>query len=250
MNIMATATTLPLTAACGEPIGLFHSSSEDIPPAAESVPAAKNLVLPVRAGCLGPSCESLNREARQPHPCPSSLEGDALHDGHRDSFRRPGCAGAVPSWHRRGHRRNSGHGKRCSFRSLDDTGRRRHGVGRTQLHNRRPRHHWGGRCQGFWETSPWTKTTVSEPDTVWFRDMPDASTVVVGFPRRTVFQKGRRVLADSELDDDPFCDHPTLPRGDPILSRCGPLTEVNRSCVAAYLCAVFARGIGQCVLYR
>jgi hypothetical protein len=212
MNIMATATTLPLTAACGEPIGLFHSSSEDIPPAAESVPAAKNLVLPVRAGCLGPSCESLNREARQPHPCPSSLEGDALHDGHRDSFRRPGCAGAVPSWHRRGHRRNSGHGKRCSFRSLDDTGRRRHGVGRTQLHNRRPRHHWGGRCQGFWETSPWTKTTVSEPDTVWFRDMPDASTVVVGFPRRTVFQKGRRVLADSELDDDPFCDQSRLCR--------------------------------------
>jgi hypothetical protein len=37
-----------------------------------------------------------------------------------------------------------------------------------------------------------------------FRDMPDASPVVVGFPRRTVFQNGRRVLADSELDDDPF----------------------------------------------
>jgi len=203
MNIMATTTTLPLTAACGEPIGLFHSSGEDIPPAAENDPAAKNLVLPGRAGCLGPSCESLNREARQPHPCPSSLEGDALHDGHRDSFRRPGCAGAVPSWHRRGHRRNSGHGKRCSFRSRDDTGRRRHGVGRTQLHNRRPRHHWG-RCQGFWEASPWTKTTVSEPGTVGFRDMPDASPVVVGFPRRTVFQNGRRVLADSELDDDPF----------------------------------------------
>jgi hypothetical protein len=31
----------------------------------------------------------------------------------------------------------------------------------------------------------------------------DASTVVVGVPRRIVFQNGRRVLADSELDDDP-----------------------------------------------
>ena len=201
MNIMATTTTLPLTAACVEPIGLFHSSGEEIPPAAESDPAAKNFVLPERARCLGPSCESLNMEARQPHPCPSSLEGDALYDGHRDSFRRPGCAGAVHSRHRRVHRRNSDHGRRCSFRSRDDTGRRRQGVGRTPLHNRRPRHHWG-RCQGFWETSLWTKTTVSEPGAMGLRDMPDASTVVVGFPRRTVFQNGRRVLADSELDDD------------------------------------------------
>ena len=62
MNIMATTTTLPLTAACGEPIGLFHSSGEDIPPAAESDPAAKNLVLPGRARCLGPSCEPLNMD--------------------------------------------------------------------------------------------------------------------------------------------------------------------------------------------
>lgn len=172
MNIMATTTTLPLTAAYVEPIGLFHSSGEEIPPAAESDPAAKNFMLPERARCLGPSCGSF-MEARQPHPCRSSLEGDASYDGHRDSFRRPGCAGAVHSWHRRGHRRN----------------------------NRRPRHHWG-RCQGFWETSPWTKTTVSEPGAVGLRDMPDASNVVVGFPRRTVFQNGRRVLADSELDDD------------------------------------------------
>ena len=193
MNIIATTTTVPPTAASGE----------DIPPDAGR-DLAKNLVSPGRARCLPPSSESSKMEARQPHPCPSSLEGDALYDGHRDSFRRPGCAGAVHSWHRRGHRRNSDHGRRCSFRSRDDTGRRRQGVGRTPLHNRRPRHHWG-RCQGFWETSPWTKTTVSEPGTVGFRDMPDASTVV-GFPRRIVFQNGRRVLADSELDDDSSAD--------------------------------------------
>jgi len=204
MNIMATTTTLPLTAACDEPIGLFHSSGEDIPPAAESDPAAKNLVLPGRARCLGPSCESLNMEARQLHPCPSSLEGDALYERHRDSFRRPGCAGAVHSWHRPGHRRNSDHGRRCSFRSRDDTGRRRQRVGRTPLYNRRPRHHWK-RCQGFWETAPWTRTTVSEPSTAGLRDMPDGPTVV-GVPRRIVFQNGRQVLADSELDDDPFSD--------------------------------------------
>jgi hypothetical protein len=42
--------------------------------------------------------------------------------------------------------------------------------------------------------------------------MPDASTVVVGFPRRTVFQNGRRVLADSELDDDLFPDQSRLCR--------------------------------------
>jgi hypothetical protein len=164
-----------------------------------------------RARCLGPFSESLNMEARQAHLCPSSLEGVALYDGHRDSFRRLGCAGAVHSWHRRGHRRNSDHGRRCRFRSRDDTGRRRQGVGRTPLHNRRPRHDWG-RCQGFWETSPWTRTTVSQPGTVGFRDMPDAPTVVVGVPRRTVFQNGRRVLADSELDDDPFSDQCRLCR--------------------------------------
>jgi hypothetical protein len=40
---------------------------------------------------------------------------------------------------------------------------------------------------------------------VGFRDVLGASTVV-GFPRRIVFQKGRRVLADSELDDDSSAD--------------------------------------------
>ena len=71
MNVMATTTTLPHAGACGEPIGLFHSSSEDISPAAGRDPAAKNLVLPGRARCLGPSGESLNMEAPQPYPCSS-----------------------------------------------------------------------------------------------------------------------------------------------------------------------------------
>ncbi len=184
MNIMATATTPPLTAASGE----------DISPDAER-DLAKNLVSHGRGRCLGSS----------------SLEGDALYDGHRDSLRHPGCTGSIHSLHVRGYRRNSDRRRRCSFRSRDDTGRRRQGVGRTPLHNRRLRHHWG-RCQEFWEPSPWTKTTVSEPGTVGFRDMPDASVLVVGFPRRTVFQNGRRILADSELDDDPFSDQSRLCR--------------------------------------
>ena len=189
MNTMATTAALPHTAACGEPIGLFHSIGEDISPPAERHPAAKNLVLPGPARCLGPSNESLNMEARQPNPYPSSFEGGVLYDAHRDSFRRPGCAAGVHSWHRRRH---------CSFRSRDDPGRRRQGAGRTPPRNRRPHHHWG-KC---WETSPWARNTVSEPGTAGLRDVPDASTVV-GVPRSTVFQNGRCVLADSELDDDP-----------------------------------------------
>jgi hypothetical protein len=47
MNFMATTTNLPHTTACGEPIGLFHSSGEVIPPAAERDPA-KDLALPGR----------------------------------------------------------------------------------------------------------------------------------------------------------------------------------------------------------
>lgn len=170
MNIMATTTTLPLTAACGE----------DISSAAESDPAAKNLVLPERARCLGPSSESLNMEARQAHPCQFSLERGALYHGRGDSFRRPVT---LHSSHVRGHPRNSDRKRRYSSRP-------------------RPSHHWG-RCQGLWGTSPCARTTVSQPSTTEFRDMPDASTVV-GIPRRSVFQIGRRVLADSELDDDSF----------------------------------------------
>ena len=200
MNTMATTATLPHTAACGEPIGLFHSISEDISPPAERHPAAKNLLLHGPERCLGPSSESLDMEARQPHPYPSFFEGGVPHDAHRDSFRRPGCAAAVHSWHRR--RRNNG--RRCSFRSRYDTGGRRQGAGHTLPRNRRPHHHWG-RCQEGWETSPWSRTTVSEPDTVRLRYVPEASTVV-GVPRRPVFQNGRRVLADSELDDDPSSD--------------------------------------------
>jgi hypothetical protein len=181
MNIMATTTTLPLTAARGEPIGLFHSSGEDVPSAAESDPAAKNPVSLGRARCLGPSCESLNMEARQAHPCRSSLERGALYHGRRDSFRR---SVALHSSHVRGHRRNSDRERPSSSRS------------------RRPRHHWE-RCQGLWGTWRCARTTVSQPGTAG-RDMPHASTVVVGIPRRSVFQIGRRVLADSELDDDSF----------------------------------------------
>jgi hypothetical protein len=135
-----------------------------------------------RVRCLGPFSESLNMEARQAHPCRSSLERGALYHGRRDSFRR---SVALHSSHVPGHRRNSDRERRYSSRS------------------RRPRHHWG-RCQGLWGTSPCARTTVSQPGTAGFRDMPDASTVVVGIPRRSVFQIGRRVLADSELDDDSF----------------------------------------------
>ena len=95
MNIMTTATTLPF--------GPFYSSGQDISLAAERVQAAKNLVLPWRARCLGSFRESLNLEARLAHSCPSPLEGGALYHGRRDSFRHPGCAAAVRSWHRRGH---------------------------------------------------------------------------------------------------------------------------------------------------
>ena len=135
-----------------------------------------------RVRCLGPFSESLNMEARQAHPCPSSLERGALYHGRRDSLRRPV---ALHSSHVRGHRRNGDRERRSSSRS------------------RRLRHHWG-RCQGLWGTWPCARTTVSQPGTAGFRDMPDASTVVVGIPRCSVFQIGRRVLADSELDDDSF----------------------------------------------
>ena len=135
-----------------------------------------------RVRCLGPFSESLNMEARQAHPCRSSLERGALYHGRRDSLRRPV---ALHSSHVRGHRRNSDRESRSSSRS------------------RRPRHHWG-RCQGLWGTSPCARTTLSQPGTAGFRDMPDASTVVVGSPLCSVFQIGRRVLADSELDDDSF----------------------------------------------
>jgi hypothetical protein len=197
---MTTTTTLPHTGACGEPIGVCHSNGEDISPAAERDPAVKNLVLPRRARCLSPSGESWNMNARQPHLCMSSLER-GVHDGHRDSFRRPACAGAVHSCHRRRHSGNSNRGRRCSCRSQDHTGCRL-GAGRTPPHNPRTRDDWE-RCQGFWKTSAWARTTVSKPSTVGLGGMHDASTVVVGVPRRIVFQNGRRVLADSELDDDP-----------------------------------------------
>jgi hypothetical protein len=159
MNMMTTTTTLPHTGACSEQIGVCDSNGEDISPAAERDPAAKNLALPRRARCLGPSGESSNMDAR--------------HDGHRDSFRRPCCAGAVHSCHRRHHSGNSNRGRRCSCRSQDHTRRRRPEVGPTPPTGPRP------------------------------RGVHDASTVVVGVPRSIVFQNGRRVLADSELDDDP-----------------------------------------------
>ena len=196
MNIMATSTTP------GEPIGLFHSSTQDISPAAERDPAAKNLGLPGRGRCLEPSTRSLNMEAPQAHPRKSSLEGGAAYDGHRDLFPRPSCAPGVHTWQGRRECGNSGHGRRCSLRSRDDSGGRRQRAGRAR---NRPRHQWES-CQGCWETSPRTRTTVSEPGTVGLRDKPDPS-FVVGVPRRTVLQNGRRVFADSELDDDPFSDN-------------------------------------------
>jgi hypothetical protein len=39
---------------------------------------------------------------------------------------------------------------------------------------------------------------------VGLQDVPDVSTVVVGVPRRIVFQNGRRVSADAELDEEPI----------------------------------------------
>jgi hypothetical protein len=197
MNIVTTNTALLQTGACGEPIGVSHSNGEDTSLAAEHDPAAKNLALPRRARCLGRSGESLNMDARQPHLCMSSLER-GVHSGNRDSFRRPGCAGAVHSCHKRHHSGNTNRARRCSFRSQDHTGRRRPGVGHTPPHNPRKRQHWE-RCQGFWKTS---RTIVSKPGTVGLRGVHDASTVV-GVVRRIVFQNSRRVLADSELDDDP-----------------------------------------------
>jgi hypothetical protein len=205
MKIIATTTNLPYTAACGELIGLLRSSGEDISPAAERDPAAKNLGLPGLARCLGPSGEPLNMEARRPRPSPSSTEGGALYDEHRDSLRRPSCATAVRRWHRNRRRGNSDRGRRCSSRPRDNTGRHRQGVGRTPTHDRRSRHR-SGRYQGVWETSIWARSTVSEPGMVELRDASDASRVVVGVPRRIVFHNGRRVLADAELDDDPSSD--------------------------------------------
>jgi hypothetical protein len=202
MNIMTTNTTLPHTGARGEPNGVSHSNGDDISPAAEHDPAAKNLVLPRRARCLGQSGESLNVDARQLHLCMPSLER-GVHDGNRDSFRRQGCAGAHHSCHMRRHSGNSNRARRCSIRSQDHTVHFRPRVGDPPPHNRRPRHDWK-RCQGYWKTSAWAKTTVSKPGTVGLRGVHDASTVIVSVPRRIVFQNGRRVLADSELDDDPW----------------------------------------------
>jgi len=203
MNIMATTTTLPHTGACGEPIGLFHSKGEDIVPAAERNSAAKNLVLPGPARCLGACSESLNMEAGQLHPCPSSIEGGALYGGRRDSLRRPGCAMAVHRWQRHRRRGTSDRGRRRTSRPHDNTGRQRQGVGRTPTHDRRSRHR-SGRFQGVWETSTWARSTVSEPGMVGLQDASDASPVVVGVPRRIVFHNGRRVLADAEFDEEPI----------------------------------------------
>ena len=186
MNI-TTTTTLPHTGACGEPIGVFHPNGEDISPAAERDPAANNLVLPRRARCLGQSGESSNMDAR--------------HDRHRDSLRRPGCAGAVYSPHKRHHSGNANRGRRCSCRSQDHTRRRGLGVGPTSPQDPQTRHR--ERCQESWKISAQARTTVSKPGTVGLRGVYDPSPVVVGVPRRIVFQNGRRVLADSELDDDP-----------------------------------------------
>ena len=213
MNIMATTATLTHSAGSGEPIAGFHSIDEIFSSSsAELDRAAKNLVLPGPARrLLDRSSESLNIEAQQTHRDPSLSERGVLDDGHGDLFPRLGCAAAVYSWHRRRHWRNSDRGRRCSFRSRDDS-RRRQGGGRRPPHNRRP-HHRGGRCRGCWETSRWARTTVSEPRTVGLRDVRQASTVV-GVPRRTVLQNARRVLADSERDDDPsFPSIPTLRRG-------------------------------------
>jgi len=205
MKIVATTTNLPHTAACGEPIGLFHSSGEDISPVTERDAAAKHLVLPGRARCLGPSSEPLMEARRLRRPSPSSTEGGAVYDGHRDSLRRPGCAAAVHRWQRHRRRGNSDRERRCTFRPRANPGRRRQGVGCTPPHNRRSCHR-SARNQGVWETSTWARSTVSDPGTVGLRDASDASTVVVGVPRRIVFHDGRRVLADAEVDEDPSCD--------------------------------------------
>ena len=99
------------------------------------------------------------------HPCLFSLERGA-HVGHRDSFRLPGCGSAVQSSDRRHHWGNTNRGRRCSFRSQDHVTRCRQEVEHTPPHSR--------------------------------------STVVVCIPRRIVLENGRRVSADSEMDDDPF----------------------------------------------
>jgi hypothetical protein len=168
MNIMTTTTTLRNTGAFGESISVFDSKDDDISPAPERRPAAKNRVLPRRAQCLRPPRESLKMNPRQPYPCLSSPERGGAHEGHRDSFRSPGCAGAVHSWHRCRHWGNSNRGRRCSIRSQDHTARRRQPVEHTPPNNR--------------------------------------SAVVLGVRRRVIFQNGRRVLADSELDDGPPSD--------------------------------------------
>jgi hypothetical protein len=188
MSITTTITTLPHTGACGEPIGGCHSNGEDISPAAECDPAAKNIVLPKRARCLGLSGESSNMDAR--------------HDRRRDQIRRPRCAGEVHSCHTRHHWGNGNRGRRCSCRSQDHTRRRGPGVGPTPPTDPQTQHHLE-RCQAFWKTSACARTTMSKPGTVGLRSVHDASTVVVDVPRRIVFQNGGRVLADSELDDDP-----------------------------------------------
>lgn len=217
MNIIGTTTTLLPTA----------TSGEDISPDAER-DLAKNVVSPGRAQCLGPSRESLNMKAQRPRLSPSSTEGGAIYDGHRDSLRRAGCATAVHTWHRHRRRGNSDCGRRCSFRPGNNTGRHRQGVGPTPTHDRRSRHR-SRRHHGVWETSTWARSTVSEPGTVGLRDASDASTVVVGVRRRVVFHNGKRVLAGAELDEDPSYDQcrpcrevikfVTMPRCD----------EVNRS---------------------
>jgi hypothetical protein len=166
---MTTTTTLRNTGAVGESISAFDSKGDDVSPAPEREPTAKNRVLPRRAQCLRPPGESLKMNPRQPHPCLSSLERGGAHEGHRDSFRSPGCAGAVHSWHRCRHWGNSNRGRRCSIRSQDHTARRRQAVEHTPPNNR--------------------------------------SAVILGVRRRVIFQNGRRVLADSELDDGPPSDH-------------------------------------------
>lgn len=196
MNIIATAATLLPTVASGE----------DISPDAKR-DLAKNFVSPERTQCLGPSRESSKMEARKVQPWRSSLEGGAPYDGRRDSFRRRGYAGAIHSGYRRGHGRSSDDARRHSYRSRNDTGRK-HRVGHTPPHNRRPRDSWGRR-PGFRERAPFARTTVSQPGTVRLRDTPEAS-AVVGIVRRSVFQSRRRVLGDSELDDDSSGDQRRL----------------------------------------
>jgi hypothetical protein len=198
MNIGIKFTTLPHSATCSELIGLFDSIAEDISlAAAEHDPAAKNLVLPERSRCLGPLSESLPMEARQAHLYPSRIERSVPYDEQRDWFRRPGCMAAVYSWHSRRHSSNSDRRRRSSFRPRDNS-RSRQGARRAAP--RKPDH--GGRCQGCWETPRWARTTVAEPGMVGLRDVSQASTVV-GVFRRGVLQNRRRVLTNSEEDDDP-----------------------------------------------